>query len=108
MVKNLTVENFEEEVVNSDIPIIIDFYADWCGPCQMMKPVFEAVSSEYEGKLKFLKLDTQSEQNLAMRFGVQGIPAFSLVSDGREVGRFVGYMDEETFKNKIDEVLSRI
>lgn len=108
MVKNLTLENFEEEVVNSDLPVIIDFFADWCGPCQMMKPVFESVSHEYEGKMKFLKLDTQAEQALAMRFGIQGIPAFAIIKDGKEVGRLVGYMDEDGFKSKIDDVLSKI
>lgn len=108
MITSLTVENFEEEVVNSNLPIIIDFYADWCGPCQMMKPVFEAVSQEYSGKLKFLKLDTQSESGLASKFGIQGIPAFVIVNNGKEVGRLVGYMDEDGFKSKIDSVLERI
>ena len=108
MITNLTLENFEEEVLNSDIPMIIDFYADWCGPCQMMKPVFESVSEEYKGKLKFLKLDTQSEQGLAARFGIQGIPAFVMVNNGKEVGRLVGYMDEDTFKSRINSVLERI
>lgn len=108
MVVNLTLDNFEDEVVNSDLPIIIDFFADWCGPCQMMKPTFESVSKQYEGKLKFLKLDTQAESGLAARFGIQGIPAFVVINNGKEVGRIIGYMDEDSFKSKIDEVLERI
>ncbi len=108
MVTELTLNNYEEEVVNSDVPVIIDFFADWCGPCQMMSPVFESVSKDYEGKLKFLKLDTQSEQGLAMKFGIQGIPAFVMVHDGEEVGRIVGYMPEDMFKAKIDEILNRL
>lgn len=107
-VTSLTLENFEEEVIDSNLPLIIDFYADWCGPCQMMKPVFSKVSEEYSGKLKFLKLDTQSESGLASKFGIQGIPAFVIVNNGREVGRLVGYMDEDTFKSRIDAVLQRI
>lgn len=107
MVTELTLSNYEEEVVNSDVPVIVDFFADWCGPCQMMKPVFEAVSKEYEGKLKFVKLDTQSEQGLAMKFGIQGIPAFVVLKGTQEIGRLVGYMPEDTFKSKIDEVLAK-
>ncbi|NCN86638.1 thioredoxin [archaeon] len=107
-VKELTLENFEEEVINSDVPIIIDFFADWCGPCQMMKPVFQSVSEEYKGKLKFLKLDTQEEQGLAMKFGIQGIPAFVMVNNGKEVGRIVGYMNEDMFKERINNVLERL
>jgi len=108
MVTELTVDNFESEVVNEKLPLIIDFYADWCGPCQMMKPVFESVSQDYEGKLKFLKLDTQAESGLAMKFGIQGIPAFVVIKDGKEVGRLVGYMGEDAFKEKIDQVLSQL
>jgi len=108
MIKELTVDNFEEEVINSKTPLIIDFFADWCGPCQMMKPVFASVSEEYTGKLKFLKLDTQSESGLAAKFGIQGIPAFVILNNGKEVGRIVGYMDEDNFKSKIDSVLSQL
>lgn len=108
MVKELTLNNFEEEVINSDLPVIIDFYADWCGPCQMMSPVFDKISSDYEGKLKFLKLDTQSESGLAMKFGIQGIPAFVVVHDSKEVGRIIGYMGEDQFKARIDAALSQI
>ena len=108
MVTQLNLDNFEEKVVNANLPVIIDFYADWCGPCQMMKPVFEKLSSEYEGKLDFLKLDTQADEGLAMKFGIQGIPALVIVKDQKEVGRIVGYMGEDQLRAKIDEVLSRV
>lgn len=108
MIKNLSVDNFETEVIDSSIPIIIDFYADWCGPCQLMKPIFEKVSKSFEGKLKFMKLDTQSESGLSMKFGVQGIPTFVIINEGKEVGRFVGYMAEEDFKFRIKSVIDRI
>ena len=108
MVKSLTINNFEEDVVDSKLPVIIDFYADWCGPCQMMKPTFEKLSGEYAEKLTFVKLDTQTEAGLAMKFGVQGIPTFVVVHDGKEVARFVGYMGEDDFKSRIDSVLEKL
>jgi thioredoxin len=106
-VKNLTVDNFEEEIVDSELPVIIDFYADWCGPCQMMKPVFANLSEEYENKLKFMKLDTQSEQGLAMKFGIQGIPALVIVKNQKEIGRIVGFLGEDQLRIKINEILEK-
>ncbi len=104
-VKNLTLESFESDVVNSKLPVVIDFYADWCGPCQMMKPVFEKLSSEFEGKLNFLKVDTQAEEGLAMKFGVQGIPMLSVMKDGDQIGKLVGFMGEDQLRDKLNEIL---
>jgi thioredoxin len=106
-VKNLTLENFENEVVNSKLPVVIDFYADWCGPCQMMKPVFEKLSSEFEGKLNFLKVDTQAEEGLAMKFQVQGIPMLSVLKGGEQIGKLVGFMSEDQLRNKLNELLEK-
>ncbi|MEA3414093.1 MAG: thioredoxin [Nanoarchaeota archaeon] len=108
VVKNLTLNTYEEEVAKSDVPVIIDFFADWCAPCQMMKPTFEEVSEEYSGKLNFLKLDTQAEEGLAIKFGIQGIPSLVILKDEKEVGRIMGFMNSDLLKNKINEILEKI
>jgi thioredoxin len=108
MVIELTKENFSKEVEGSQEPVIIDFFANWCGPCQMMKPVFEKLSEGYKGKLKFAKVDTEKEPELAHDFRIQGIPALVLVSKGEEVDRIVGYNDEDSLKEKIDNSLKKV
>ncbi|MBU2561716.1 MAG: thioredoxin [Nanoarchaeota archaeon] len=108
MVAKLTGDNFEKEVVKSGTPVIIDFYADWCGPCRMMGPVFEEVSKDYAGKLKFVKLNTEENPKVSDMFGVQGIPCLIIVSKGKEAGRIVGYSPKEMLKQKIDDMLAKI
>ena len=108
MVTKLTKDNFDKEVVNSDVPVIIDFYADWCGPCQMMGPVFEEVSKDYEGKLSFVKLNTEENPKVADQFGITGIPCLVVVDKGVEVGRIVGFNAKEQLKAKIDDILGKL
>lgn len=102
---HITDKNFEEEVLESETPVIIDFYANWCMPCKMMAPVFENLSGEYEGKLKFCKLNTDEYPELSSEFGIQGIPALVIISDGKEIGRIVGFSSETVLKNKINQIL---
>ena len=90
----------------SSFRTIIDFFADWCMPCKMLGPVYEKVSKNYEGKLKFTKVNTEIAPGLAQKFGVQGIPCLVMVEDGKEVGRIVGYNNEAQLKQKIDDVLA--
>lgn len=101
----LNEENFEKEVLNSEIPVIIDFFADWCMPCKMMAPVFENLSEQYKGKLKFAKVNTDEHQGIAAEFGIQGIPALVIMSKNKEIGRIVGFASESVLKNKIDQIL---
>ncbi|MBU1854248.1 MAG: thioredoxin, partial [Nanoarchaeota archaeon] len=87
---HLNQENFEKEIMKSELPVIVDFWAEWCGPCRMMGPVFEQLSSEYEKKLKFAKLNTEEQPELAGKFRIMGIPSLVITKDGKEVDRIVG------------------
>lgn len=102
----LTKDNFEKEVLNSEQPVIIDFWASWCGPCQMMGPVFEELSEDYVGKLKFAKVNTETEFGLATEFNIQGIPALIVVKGNKEIGRITGFAPKEVLREKIDNIVN--
>jgi thioredoxin 1 len=106
MVIEINNENFQKEVKNSDKPVVIDFFANWCGPCQMMKPVFEELSKEYEDSVKFVKVDTEKSPVLAEKFEVRGIPLLVFLKNGEEIERIVGFNSKEDLKQKIDGILS--
>ena len=86
----ITRENFENEVMKSDIPVLIDFWAPWCGPCRMMGPIIEQMADEYEGKVKVGKVNVDEEGELSQAFGVMSIPTIVLVKDGKVVKQAVG------------------
>lgn len=108
MVEVLQSKDFDKEVRNCPTPVIIDFYADWCGPCQMMGPLFDELSKEYQGRLKFVKLDTDEAMQISSEFDISTIPCLVMVSKGKVVGRFEGYMPKELLGQKINEVLSKL
>jgi thioredoxin 1 len=108
MVLELNKDNFEQEVKQSDLPVIVDFWATWCGPCKMLTPVFEEVSSEFEGKLKFGKLSTEESPEIAQENMVTGIPCLIIFNKGEEVDRIVGFSPAPVLKQKIEEVLNKI
>ena len=86
----ITRENFENEVIKSNIPVLIDFWAPWCGPCRMMGPIIEQLAEEYEGKAKVGKVNVDEEGELSQAFGVMSIPTIVLVKDGKVVKQAVG------------------
>lgn len=90
----VTKENFENEVMKSDVPVLLDFYADWCGPCKMLAPLVEEIANEYAGKLKVGKVNCDEQEYLAAQFGVVSIPMLVLIKDGKVVNTSIGYINE--------------
>ena len=97
-------DKFEEEVVRSDTPVLVDFYADWCGPCRLIEPVIERLSQEYAGKVKFVKIDADANQELAMRFEVMSIPTVMLFKGGKLKERIIGAAPAPVYKQKIESL----
>ena len=99
----LTEANFDEVLVNSDIPVIIDFWAPWCGPCKMMGPVFEKTATKFPLKTLFVKVNTENEQNLGARFGIRSIPTLMVFKGGKEVHRVSGALDETSLTQLVTQ-----
>jgi len=102
---NLTGNNFDEILVNSDIPVIVDFWAPWCGPCKIMGPIFEKISNEYVLKSLFTKVDTEVEQNLGAKYAIRSIPTLIVFKGGVEVERVSGALDESSLKSLVNKHL---
>ncbi|MCH8298388.1 MAG: thioredoxin [Chloroflexi bacterium] len=98
-------DNWEELVLKSDTPVMVDFWAEWCGPCKMIAPAVHDMAVEYDGKLKVAKLDVDASPKVAMQYGVRSIPALIFFKDGQPVDQVIGAVPKGALKKKVDSVL---
>lgn len=107
---DLNPSNFENEVIKSKVPTLVDFWAPWCMPCRMMAPVLEDIAEKFDGKFKVAKLNTEEPQNqpLAAIFQIQSIPNMKVFKDGKIIHEFIGFRPKEVFEKEISELLEKI
>ena len=103
--KNVTDENFETEVLKADKLTLVDFWAEWCGPCKMIAPSVHDMAVDYDGQMKVAKLDVDNSPNTAMQYGVRSIPALIFFKDGQPVDQIIGAVPKGALKKKVDSVL---
>jgi len=110
-VKNLaalevTDDTFSNEVLNSELPVLVDFWAEWCGPCKMVSPIVEELSNDYNGKVKVTKLDVDSNPQTATNYGIRGIPTLLMFKDGSAVDQIVGAVPKQDIAKRLDKIIS--
>jgi thioredoxin 1 len=106
LILNLTQENFEKEVLQSSSPVLVDFWAEWCGPCKMIAPVLDELAGEYDGKIKIGKVDVDSQQSLAAEYRVRSIPTLLVFKNGQIVDQKVGAKSKRDLKESLDRVMA--
>ena len=101
----ITETQFTDEVLNSDKPVLVDFWAEWCGPCRALAPVMESLSQDYDGRAKIAKLDVDSNQQIAMQFGIRSIPTVMLFDKGQVVDTFIGVQPKAAYEQGLNKVV---
>jgi thioredoxin 1 len=104
-IEELTDDSFESEVLKSNTPVVVDFWAPWCGPCHMVAPVLEAVAQKMNGHIRFLKLNTDKNMKTAQKYGIMAIPSLLVFKNGQEVDRIVGFMPQDKLEEKLQNVI---
>ena len=105
MALDITDSSFEQEVLNSEQPVVVDFWATWCGPCRKLTPVIEEIAQGYDGKVKFTKLNVEQNQDIATKYSISGIPCLLIFKDGESVERMTGLMPKSTIISNIDKYI---
>ena len=101
----VTDSTFEQEVLKSDVPVLVDFWAEWCGPCRMISPIVDELGKDYEGKLKVAKVDVQDNNSIAAKYGIMAIPALLFFKDGEVVDQIIGAVPRKAVEDRLIQVL---
>jgi len=106
--KPVNAKDWEKDVINSQLPVFVDFWAEWCGPCRMVSPAIEELASEYSGKINFVKVNVDENNEIASKYNVFSIPTLAIFNNGQIVAQQVGAASKSSYKNMIDKILEKI
>ena len=105
-INNVSDSSFEQDVLQADGPVLVDYWAEWCGPCKMIAPIVEQLAEEYDGKVKFAKVDVDSNPQVATSYGIRSIPTLLIFSEGKPVGQVVGAVSKKILKERLEDAIA--